>query len=122
MRSVSGVLLWVVATVSGGVGAAWFSLAGLGWSNGFIKRSYWEEGESEIGVAFAVILLLVWLVLLSTSSAVMRGGSPRPARATLVTSRVLTGIGVALICTLCLLTIGWPEPPSEFPSTPWNRA
>ena len=122
MRQVSGILLWVVATVGGVLGAGWFGLAGLGWSNGFIKRIYWDESESGIGVAFGVFGLLIWLALLGTSFAVMRGGNRPPSRATRVTSAVLTAVSVVLVVVACVLVIGWPEPPSEFPTPPWNRA
>lgn len=122
MRQTSGTLLWLVATVSGAFGAGWFSLAGLGWSNGFIKRIYWDESESGIGIAFAIFSLMVWLGLLIASVAVMRGGAHAPSRAVRVTSTVLTVVSVVGVVTLCLLAIGWPEPPSEFPTPPWNRA
>jgi|GEM_PF-3421987 len=122
MRRASGILLWIVATVSGVFGAGWFSLAGVGWSGGFIKRSYWDESESGIGVGFAVVALLIWLGLLIASFTVIRGGGAAPTRAARVTSILLTGVSVVIVVVLCGMSIGWPEPPSEFPSPPWNRA
>lgn len=122
MRRASGIVLWIIATVSGVLGAAWFSLAGLGWSHGFIKRIYWDESESGIGVAFAIGHLLVWLALLAASIAVLRGGNQPSSRASKVTSVVLTTVSVVLVVIACLVAIGTPEPPSEFPTPPWNRA
>lgn len=122
MRQVTGILLWFVATVSGVFGAGWFGLAGVGWDGGFIKRVYWDESESGIGVGFAIFSLIVWLGLLGGSFAVMRGGQQRPSRGVRVTSAVLTAVSIIGVVVLCVLTIGWPEPPSEFPTPPWNRA
>ena len=122
MRQAAGVILWVVATASGVIAAAWFNLAGLGWDRGFIKRVYWDEPESGIGIAFAVFSIIVWLGMLGWSVAVMRGGPHSPTSAVRVTSTVLASVSIVGVMTLCMLTIGWPEPPSEFPTPPWNRA
>lgn len=122
MRAVSGVLLWLIATIIGFVGAAWFALAGVGWSGGFTQKYYWEEGESEIGIGFAVISLAVWVAVLVWSVFVLRGGSLADSRSARTASTVLAGISVAVVLVLCVTTIGWPEPPSEHPSPPWNRA
>lgn len=122
MRQVIGVVLWVIATVIGILGAGWFSLAGVGWAGGFIKRRYWDESESGIGIAFAVFLLVVWLGILGGSVGVMRGGVRPPTGAVRVTSTMLASISLVGVVVLCVLTIGWPEPPSEFPTPPWNRA
>ncbi|QNA93538.1 MULTISPECIES: hypothetical protein [unclassified Microbacterium] len=121
MRLFSGLLLWLVATVSGVMGAGWFSLAGLGWSGGFITRSYWDD-ESGIGVAFGIFGLVVWLGLLGASFAVLRGGAFPATRGMRIASVVLTIVSVVAVVTVCALAIGWPEPPSEFPTPPWNRA
>lgn len=100
----------------------WFSLAGVGWSQGFITRTYWEEGEGEIGVTFAVIALVVWLILLRVFAAVLRGSSSAESRGARTTSLTLTVTSVAVVLGLCTLAIAWPELPSEYPSPPWNRA
>ncbi|MFK3678026.1 hypothetical protein ACI2IP_09845 [Microbacterium sp. NPDC090218] len=122
MRLFSGILLWLVATVSGIIGGAWLMLAGLGWSGGFFTRGYWEDGEGEIGVGFGVFGLLVWLGLLAASFAVLRGGAHPATRGRRIASVVLTVVSVAVVVTVGVLSLGWPEPPSEFPSPPWNRA
>ena len=122
MRLVGGVVLWLIATVCGVLGAGWLSLAGVGWDGGFIARSYWDDSESGIGVGFAVILLIAWLGLLGGSFAVMRGGEHEPSRAIRATSVVLAVVSIAGVLALCILAVGWPEPPSEYPSPPWNRA
>lgn len=114
--------MWSVATVCGVLGAGWLSLAGVGWDGGFIKRIYWDESESGIGVAFAVFLLVAWLGILGGSFAAMRGGQYPPTFAVRVTSTVLTAVSVVGVLALCILAVGWPEPPSEFPPPPWNRA
>lgn len=119
MRIAGGIALWVVATVIGLSAAGWFSLAGVGWSNGFITRPCWEEGESEIGVSFGVVALVVWLVLLVLSVFVLRGDAPATGRAGSIIAAV---VSVALVVTVCALVIAWPEPPSEYPLPPWNRA
>src|SRR3546814_1797768 len=118
MRAVGGVALWVVATLIGLSAAGWFSLAGVGWSNGFIKRSYWEANEGEIGVGFGLVALLVWLVLLLLSVFVLRGDASAPGRR--VGSVVAAAISIALVVTVCVLVIAWPEPPSEYPLPPWK--
>lgn len=122
MRHASGILLWFIATVSGLFGAGWLNLAGLAWSGGFYTRIYWDESESGIGVAFGVISLLVWLALLFTSFAVMRGGSRTPSRTARVMSALLAAISVAVVVIAVAFVLGWPEPPSEFPTPEWNRA
>ncbi|MEV4736870.1 MULTISPECIES: hypothetical protein [unclassified Microbacterium] len=125
MRLVGGVVLWLVATVCGVLGAGWLSLAGVGWDGGFIARSYWDDSESGIGVGFAVILLIAWLGLLGGSFAVMRGGGyerSRTMRTMRTTSIVLAVVSIVGVLALCILAVGWPEPPTEYPSPPWNRA
>ncbi|KNY04738.1 hypothetical protein [Microbacterium sp. GCS4] len=122
MRLVGGVVLWLIATVCGVLGAGWLSLAGVGWDGGFIARSYWDDSESGIGVGFAVILLIAWLGLLGGSFAVMRGGEYEPSRAIRAASIVLAVVSIVGVLALCILAVGWPEPPSEYPSPPWNRA
>lgn len=122
MRAVGGVLLWLVATIIGVVGAAWFSLAGLGWSGGFTTRYYWEEGESEIGIGIALFALAVWVAVLVWSVRVMRGGSFANSRGARASSVVLTVVSIAIVVLMCVLAIAWPEAPSEYPSPPWNRA
>lgn len=122
MRVVGGVSLWFVATLIGVVGAAWFSLAGLGWSGGFTTRSYWEEGESEIGVGFAVVGLAIWIAVLVWSTLVMRGGSLANSRGARAASNVLAAVSIAIVVLICILAIAWPEVPSEYPSPAWNRA
>lgn len=122
MRVVGGVVLWMSATAIGVLAALWFAGAGLGWSGGFIRRSFWEEGESEFGVAFSILLLLVWLALLGASYAVMRGGHHPPSRGRTVAAIALATISLIVVVTACVISIGWPEPPSEYPLPPWNRA
>ncbi|MGA7148165.1 MAG: hypothetical protein WBX17_06745 [Microbacterium sp.] len=122
MRAFGGVSLWLVATIVGVVGAGWFSLAGLGWSGGFTKRYYWEDGESGYSVGFALVSLAVWVALLVWSVRVMRGGSLADSRAARVTSTVLAMVSIAIVVVMCVLFIAWPETPSEYPSPPWNRA
>jgi len=122
MRVVGGVVLWMLATAIGIVAALWFAGAGLGWSGGFIKRGFWEDGESEFGIAFSVLLLLLWLALLGASVAVMSGGRHPLSRGRRVGTIVLATIGLIVVVTACVISIGWPEPPSEYPLPPWNRA
>ncbi|WP_085482125.1 hypothetical protein [Agreia pratensis] len=122
MRVVGGMVLWVVATLSGVLAAASFSLAGLGWSGGFVERRYWEEGEGQIGVAFGVAALLTWLVLLGLSVGVFRRGALRQSGSARATAVGLAALSVTVVVGLCVLAIGWPEPASEIPSPPWNRA
>jgi hypothetical protein len=122
MRLFSGILLWLVATVAGIIGCGWLTLAGLGWSGGFFTRGYWEDGEGEIGVAFGVFGLLVWLGLLGASFAVLRGGAYPATRGVRIASVVLTIVSILVVVVMGVLSLGWPEPPSEFPSPPWNRA
>lgn len=122
MRIVWGIVLWFVATLTGVIGAGWFSLAGLYWSGGFTTRYYWEEGEGEIGVGFAVVTLIGWALLLWAMVAVMRGGRLRESRGARVAAIILVVLSVIIVVTLCVVALVWPEPPSEFPSPPWNRA
>lgn len=122
MRLVGGILLWLIATVSGVFGAGWLSLAGVGWDGGFIKRISWDESESGIGVGFAIFSLVVWLGLLGGAFAVMRGGQYPTPRAVRAISTILTAVSLIGVVLLVVLAVGWPEPPSEFPTPPWNRA
>lgn len=122
MRVASGIVLWIVATLIGASAAFWFSLAGLGWSDGFIKRRYWEANESEITVGLGVIALVVWLVMLAVSVAVLRRGSVRDSRGWRTASIVLAVASILTVGALCGVSIAWPEVPSEIPSPPWNRA
>lgn len=122
MRIAGGIVLWFVATLIGASSAGWFALAGLGWSDGFIHRSFWEAGESEIGVGFGVIALVVWLVLLALSGTILRRGSLRDSRRGRTAAIVLSVASIITVAALCVLAIGWPELPSETPSLPWNRA
>ena len=105
MRFVVGIALWLVATASGLIAAAWFTLAGLGWSNGFFTRRYWEEGEGDIGVGLSVFGLVVWLALLWWSFAVIRGGSAPPSTAARVTSGVLVWVSVAAVLIACVASL-----------------
>lgn len=114
--------MWFIATVIGASAAFWFSIAGLGWSNGFMKRRLWEEGESDLGVGIGIVAVLVWLLLLGLSTFLLRGGSPRLSRDDRATSVVLPAVSVGVVVTLCVLAIAWPESPSEYPLPPWNRA
>ncbi|WP_431075596.1 hypothetical protein [Microbacterium phyllosphaerae] len=122
MRMLGGVVLWVVATLLGLIAAAGFSGAGLGWANGFIKRSFWEDAESEIGIGLSVFGLLGWLVLLGLAALTMRGGDQTPSKVARVTSSVLVALSTAAVVVACVVSIGWPEPASEYPLPPWNRA
>ena len=122
MRMLGGILLWVVATLLGLIAAAGFSGAGLGWANGFIKRSFWEDVESEIGVGFSIFGLVGWLVLLGLSALTIRGGDHAPSKTARVTSSVLVALSIAVVLVACAVSIGWPEPASEYPLPPWNRA
>lgn len=122
MRVVGGVSLSLVATIFGVVGAAWFSLAGLGWAGGFTTRYYWEEGESEIGIGFAVVSLAVWVAVLVSSTWVMRSGSLADSRGARAASSVLAVVSIAIVVLICVLAIAWPETHSDYPSPPWNRA
>lgn len=122
MRMLGGFLLWVVATLLGLLAAAGFSGAGLGWANGFIKRSFWEDGESEIGIGLSIFGLVVWLVLLGLSALTIRGGDQTASKTARVTSSVLVALSVAVVLVACVVSIGWPEPASEYPLPPWNRA
>ena len=123
MRIASGIALWIAATVIGLMSAASFSLAGLAWADGsFFIRGYWEENEGEIGVGFAIFGLVTWVVLVIMSFVTLRGGPTAPSRGARVASVVLTMISVMAVVTLVGLAIGWPEPASEYPLPPWNRA
>ncbi|WP_341955431.1 hypothetical protein [Microbacterium sp. LWH13-1.2] len=122
MRMLGGILLWVIATLLGLVSAAGFSGSGLGWANGFIKRSFWEDVESEIGVGFSIFGLVGWLVLLGLSALTIRGGEQAPSKTARVTSSVLVALSIGVVVVACVVSIGWPEPASEYPLPPWNRA
>jgi len=122
MRHFGAIVLWLAATVSGLFGAGWLSLAGVGWADGFFKRSYWDETESGISVAFSVFGLVVWLVLLWASFGIMRAGDTQPSRAIRIASVTLVAISMGAVLIALGLALGWPEPASEFPTPPWNRA
>ena len=100
----------VIATLIGASASAWFSLAGVGWSSGFIERSYWEEGESGIGVMLAVAALVFWVVLLGVAVLLIR---PRPrgdSHGSVSAVVLLTVLSVLTVSALCVLSIAWPEP------------
>ncbi|WP_314428005.1 hypothetical protein [uncultured Microbacterium sp.] len=122
MRMLGGVLLWLAATVIGLIAALGFSGAGLGWSNGFIKRGFWEDVESEIGIGLSIFGLVGWLVLLGLSTLVMRGDGRETRTAARLTLTLLLCISLVAVVLACAISIGWPEPPSEYPTPPWNRA
>lgn len=110
MRATWGVVLGVIATLVGASAAAWFSLAGVGWSGGFIERSYWEEGEGEIGVLFAVTALIVWVVLLGVAVLLLRPSSREDSTDSVSAAVLLTVVSVLTVSAVCVLSIGWPEP------------
>ncbi len=122
MRMLGGLVLWVVATLLGLIAAAGLAGAGLGWANGFIKRSFWEDVESEIGIGLSVFGLVGWLVLLGLSALTMRGGGQAPSKPARVTASVLVVLSFVVVLVACVVSIGWPEPASEYPLPPWNRA
>ena len=110
MRATWGVVLGVIATLIGASAAAWFSLAGVGWSGGFIERSYWEESEGEIGVVLAVAALVFWVLLLGVAFLLLRPGSLGDSPGGVSAAVLLTVVSVLTVSTLCVLSFAWPEP------------
>ncbi|WP_455905561.1 hypothetical protein [Microbacterium sp.] len=104
------------------IAAAGFAGAGLGWANGFIRRSFWEDVESPIGIGLSIFGLVGWLVLLGLSALTMRSGGQAPSRAARVAASVLVVLSAVVVLVACVVSIGWPEPASEYPLPPWNRA
>lgn len=117
----AGMLLWLLATVMGATAAAWFSLAGLGWGDdGFFTRIYWDESESGITIGFGVVALVVWGALLWPATVLVRNRDGVRSHSVLALTMSLISVGIVVV--LCCVALGWPEPPSEFPTPPWNRA
>ncbi len=104
-------MLGIIATLIGSSASASFTLAGVGWSSGFIERSYWEEGESGIGVIFAVAALVVWVVLLGVAVLLLRPRSTEDFQGSMSATVALPVVSVVVVSTLCVLALAWPEPP-----------
>ncbi|EXJ51469.1 hypothetical protein AS96_09160 [Microbacterium sp. MRS-1] len=122
MRIGGGIVLGIVATVVGASAAFWFALSGLIWSGGFAHGYGWEEGESELGVALGVAGLFGWLVLLALAMVTLLAGATRRPRSSRVTATLVVVLSAAVVATLCVLALLTPQPASEYPLPPWNRA
>lgn len=122
MRIFLAIVLWIVGTAAGLLGAGFLSLAGLAWTDGFTTRGYWEEGESGFSVALGVGCFIVWLVLLGVGTVIFREGFPERSSRARTAAIVVNVVLIALVVGVCLLALLWPEPPSEFPTPEWGRA
>lgn len=122
MRVGGGIALGVAATIVGAFAAFSFTLAGLIWSDGFAQGYGWEAAESGIGVAIGVASLVGWLVLLTLSMVTLLAGERRRSRSARVAAVLVAVVSVAVVVTLCVLALLTPQPVSEYPLPPWNRA
>lgn len=49
-------------------------------------------------------------------------GAKRRARSSWVTAALVAALSVAVVATVCVLALLTPQPASEYPLPPWNRA
>lgn len=122
MRVTGGIALGIVATLVGASAAVSFALAGLVWSDGFTQGQGWEQAESTFGVTIGVASLVGWLALLAASVVTLLAGKRRQLRSARVQAVLVALVSVAVVVTLCVLALLTPQPPSEYPLPPWNRA
>lgn len=100
MRVLALVATTVVGLLSGLGGATQLNLSGLVWvGDGFGRAPYWEDAESEVGVALASALLVVWVASLIVMLVVSRTGP------TVVTGLKTKTLGVALVTFSTVLTL-----------------
>lgn len=98
MRTASAVILAVVATIVGVIGAGWFTLAGLTWQG---PSGLWDETESPFGVVFAVVFLVGWLALLGWAVAVCLNGDVAHRRRFRITAGVVSAVSVMIVAVAC---------------------
>ncbi len=75
---------------------------------------------SGIAVGLGVVTLIVWAALLWPATGLVRNRHGVRSHGTLALTMTLLSVG--LVVVLCCMALAWPEPPSEFPTPPWNRA
>ena len=122
MRLAGGVTVAVIATIIGLSAAWWFALAGLLFNGGWTTAYYWDPTESPIGVAFGVMALVVWLLLLVAAVAILRRDSSGTRMVSPVLLWSVAGVSTAAVIVVCVMVFNAPQPPSEYPLPPWNRA
>lgn len=104
MRTFITVLVGAIGVVLGGLGAAFFSLAGLDLGRaGFERGLAWEAGESEYVVVIGCVLLLAWLV--SLVSVVVLSHVKRPRRGLRVAGRTTVCLSIVIVVGLTVVAV-----------------
>lgn len=123
MRTVTGTVLLIVATLIGLVGAFAFLETGLDWSfskpSSVLEDSPQWDAEREFSVGFGVSALVVWLVLAVTAFFALLLGRERrrPAIAS-----ILVGLSAAVVLGAVIAVLSVSPVGEQYPLPPWNRA